>query len=79
MGAYAAAICSEAVGADAVIAISPQVSIDGAKVPWERRWREEADSIGAFRRDEMMARSCRKQPSCMSFTIPVARMSSMRA
>ena len=39
MGAYAAYRFSEPLAADAVIAFSPQYSIDPRRVWWERRWR----------------------------------------
>jgi tetratricopeptide (TPR) repeat protein len=52
MGAYGALICSRALRADRVIAISPQFSIDRLKVPFERRWRAPAAAI-AFLRDDM--------------------------
>ena len=38
MGAYAAVRFADAVGATAVLALSPQYSIDPAKAPFERRW-----------------------------------------
>jgi pimeloyl-ACP methyl ester carboxylesterase len=38
MGAYAAIRFAGLVGAHAVLALSPQFSIDRATVPWERRW-----------------------------------------
>ena len=42
MGGYAALRFADAVAADAVLALSPQYSIDPAVVPWERRWEEDA-------------------------------------
>jgi tetratricopeptide (TPR) repeat protein len=45
MGGYAAIRFAEALGAQAALALSPQYSIDGAKVPFERRWREEGRRI----------------------------------
>lgn len=56
MGGYAAAGCSAAVGAHAVVAISPQYSIDPAKTGWDRRWLPYARTIldrGGFIRDDM--------------------------
>ena len=40
MGGYAAIRLAELVGAQAVLALSPQFSIDRRVVPWERRWSE---------------------------------------
>jgi pimeloyl-ACP methyl ester carboxylesterase len=40
MGAYAAIRFAGLVGAHAILALSPQYSIDPAVVPWERRWLE---------------------------------------
>lgn len=45
MGGYAAIRFANAVGADAVLAISPQYSLDPLKVPFEARWRQEAERI----------------------------------
>jgi len=45
MGGYAAIRFAEALGAHAALALSPQYSVDGAKVPFERRWREEGRRI----------------------------------
>lgn len=45
MGGYAAIRFADAVGADAVLALSPQYSIDPLKVPFETRWRQEAERI----------------------------------
>lgn len=56
MGGYAAAACSAAVGAHAVVAISPQYSIDPAKTGWDKRWLPYARTIlgrGGFIRDDM--------------------------
>lgn len=56
MGGYAAAACSGAIGAHAVLSLSPQASIDPAKVPWEPRWARDARCIAAgpgFVRDDM--------------------------
>ncbi len=40
MGAYAAIRFAELAGATAILALSPQYSIDPSVVPWERRWRQ---------------------------------------
>jgi hypothetical protein len=40
MGAYAAIRFGGLAGAKAILALSPQYSIDPTVVPWERRWRE---------------------------------------
>ncbi|WP_010217908.1 hypothetical protein [Sphingomonas sp. PAMC 26621] len=45
MGGYAALRLAEAVGADAVFALSPQWSIDPAIAPWENRWGQDAHRI----------------------------------
>lgn len=45
MGGYAAIRFADAVGANAVLALSPQYSIDPAKVPFELRWMQEARRI----------------------------------
>lgn len=54
MGGYGAALFSRRLGADQIIALSPQFSIDAAKVPGETRWREDAARI-TFRNDDMAA------------------------
>jgi hypothetical protein len=54
MGAYAAVIASRALGADAIIAMTPQFSIDPAKVPFEQRWRRYASALD-FLWDDMPA------------------------
>lgn len=45
MGGYAAIRFADAAGAHAVLAISPQYSIDPAKAPFETRWLQEACRI----------------------------------
>lgn len=45
MGAYAAIRLGSAIGATATLALSPQYSIDPAKVPWEWRWNQYRDAI----------------------------------
>ncbi len=45
MGAYAAIRFADAVGADAVLALSPQYSIDPAKPPFDDRWSQHSHSI----------------------------------
>ncbi len=45
MGAYAAVRFADAVGATAVLALSPQYSIDAAKTPFERRWGQDRRRI----------------------------------
>lgn len=45
MGAYAAIRFADAVSADAVLAVSPQYSIDPKRVPFETRWRADARRI----------------------------------
>lgn len=52
MGGYGAAACSEALNAHRIVALNPQISVDGAKVPWETRWRTDAAHI-TFARDNM--------------------------
>jgi hypothetical protein len=42
MGAYGAMIFSGAVGASRVVCVSPQFSVDPAKVPFEKRWLKDA-------------------------------------
>lgn len=61
MGGYAAAVCSKALGAAAIISISPQFSIDPAKAPWDPRYVSHAKRILAgpgFLRDEMSELLC---------------------
>ncbi|MBP0446424.1 hypothetical protein J8J14_16740 [Roseomonas sp. SSH11] len=56
MGGYAAAAASSALGADAIIAISPQFSVDERKAPWDRRYQTWAARIrkgAGFCRDNM--------------------------
>ncbi len=45
MGAYAALRFANAAGANAALAISPQYSIDPAKVPFETRWLQDSNRI----------------------------------
>lgn len=45
MGGYAALRFADALRAQAVLALSPQYSIDPAVVPWEFRWGQDADRI----------------------------------
>ncbi|WP_421989690.1 hypothetical protein [Roseococcus sp.] len=53
MGGYGALAWSRRLGATDVVAISPQFSIDRRRVPWERRWSEEAATLDFF--DDDMA------------------------
>jgi len=56
MGGYAALMFSGDVGADLALSFSPQFSVDGAKVPFETRWRDDAEAIlrrGGFVYDDM--------------------------
>jgi pimeloyl-ACP methyl ester carboxylesterase len=52
MGGYGALRYASALGAKRAVAISPQYSIDPKKVPWEKRWRDEAALI-TFHHDDM--------------------------
>jgi hypothetical protein len=45
MGGYAAIRFADLVGANRVLAMSPQYSIDPQKVPWEKRWSENSRII----------------------------------
>ena len=54
MGGYAAALWSGALAADAIIAVSPQFSIDRQASPNEKRWADDARRI-TFDRDDMAA------------------------
>ena len=45
MGGYAALRFARALRADAILALSPQYSIDPAVVPWEDRWRQDGARI----------------------------------
>lgn len=45
MGAYAALRFADVVAANAVLALSPQYSNNPTVVPWEKRWRQEANTI----------------------------------
>lgn len=56
MGGYGALNYAAALGADVALAVIPQYSIDGKKVPFEKRWRQDAAAI-AFRRDPISASS----------------------
>ena len=47
MGGYGAAVMSARLGVPAV-ALAPQFTLDADIAPWETRWREEAQAIGAF-------------------------------
>lgn len=60
MGAYAALRFADAAGAHAVLAISPQYSIDPAKVPFETRWLQDGKRI-TFRPeiDDRLTSACR--------------------
>lgn len=60
MGAYAALRFADAAGAHAVLAISPQYSVDPAKVPFETRWLQDGKRI-AFQQsiDERLSCACR--------------------
>jgi hypothetical protein len=51
MGAYGALLLSGPLGAEKVLAIAPQFSINRARVPWETRWKQAADRIGGFIHD----------------------------
>jgi hypothetical protein len=50
MGGYGAIRFADAIGAQAVLALSPQYSVDRRKVPFERRWMQDQRRI-RFRRD----------------------------
>lgn len=60
MGGYAALRFADAAGANAVLAISPQYSVDPAKVPFETRWLQDGRRI-LFRPeiDGRLACACR--------------------
>lgn len=45
MGAYAAVRLADAIGAEAVLALSPQWSVDPAIVSWDNRWSQDANRI----------------------------------
>ena len=45
MGAYAAIRFADRIGATAVLALSPQYSVDPAKAPFEKRWLQEGRTI----------------------------------
>ena len=45
MGGYAAIRFADAVGANAILALSPQYSIDPTKMPGEKRWLQESTTI----------------------------------
>ncbi|MET4665327.1 alpha/beta hydrolase [Sphingomonas sp. PvP056] len=45
MGGYAAVRLADAIGADAVLALSPQWSIDPAIASWDNRWSQDAHRI----------------------------------
>lgn len=58
MGGYGALIASKAVGANAILSLAPQYSLDRAKAPWETRWPEMHARIlahGGYQRDDMAA------------------------
>ncbi|HEX8389395.1 MAG TPA: hypothetical protein VF636_10280 [Sphingomonas sp.] len=54
MGGFASMIQSRELGADHILVVSPQYSIDGAKVPFEKRWRGYAAAL-SFDHDDMPA------------------------
>jgi tetratricopeptide (TPR) repeat protein len=62
MGGYAALRFADAAGADAALAISPQYSIDPAKVPFETRWLQDGKRI-AFRPEIDGRLACRCRPT----------------
>ncbi|WJS83691.1 hypothetical protein [Paracoccus sp. TOH] len=51
MGGYGALLGSGRLRAERVVAVVPQFSIERAVVPFEKRWRKEAEALGAFRHD----------------------------
>lgn len=59
MGGYAALRFAEAVGANAVLALSPQYSIQREHLPQETRWQEDAERIDwqAFSHDPIRTRA----------------------
>jgi hypothetical protein len=52
MGAYGALLYADALSCSQVLAFGPQYSIQGSKVPFEKRWRREARALD-FSRDDM--------------------------
>lgn len=55
MGAYACLNFSRDLDLDAVLGFSPQYSVDGTKVPWEKRWRGPARKL-EFTHDDLIIR-----------------------
>lgn len=53
MGGYGAALLSARIGVPA-ISLSPQFSLDPEMVPWEVRWREDAEKIPFFDNDAIL-------------------------
>lgn len=45
MGGYGAIACSRAIGAHTAVAVSPQWTVDPEKLPWEKRWADDAAQI----------------------------------
>ncbi|WP_313102403.1 tetratricopeptide repeat protein [Brevundimonas sp.] len=62
MGGYAAVRFADAAGADAALAISPQYSIDPARVPFETRWLQDGKRI-AFRPEIEKRLACQCRPT----------------
>ena len=58
MGAYAAVRFADAVGATAVLALSPQYSVDPAKAPFERRWGQDQRRLRFLPALDGPVRSC---------------------
>lgn len=54
MGGYASLILSKLINPRRIVVFSPQYSIDGKRVPFERRWRSYAARI-SFEHDDMAA------------------------
>jgi hypothetical protein len=53
MGAYAAVNFSERLNIGRVLLFGPQYSVHPDKVPWENRWRAEAEKIDTWRHDQI--------------------------
>lgn len=57
MGGYAALRFSSYLGFDETLCFSPQFSIDGRRVPWEKRWRMQAEKLD-FSMESMTVSRC---------------------
>lgn len=53
MGGYGAALYSRAIGAQTILLMCPQFTMNPVTVPWETRWQTDIQAIPAWTRDDM--------------------------